>query len=274
MLSHRHLFRLPLCAALLAALATPLSHAGTKPIVRADLGPVAYLTQTSPTGSATVRVDGGGNFTEAFVYTSADETNIDMSYESSLYFDGANYFPAEVDQTADNKAKSRFTAGSLEVDLKQDLATGSIPGSYILTQKYRLSNPGTEPVSVNVGRYNDSDIGDYGYQPPSGRFNYIVSNAMPSGDTITGYVGVKLVRGSEVKRVVRICCRNTGDILPEEQNTVPNDVDLDGISDSSADMAIYSQESVTVPAGGVVNVKTVTYFGRSAINSLSALPAR
>jgi len=266
--------QLPLCAALLAALATPALQAAPKALAKALSGPTAVLSQSSPSGTAQVTVDGAGNFTEALVYAIADGVTYDMSYSSSLYFDGVRYVIQDVTQSSGSKAKSSFMVGSLQVDLKQSLSVGDLAGSYQLTQVYTLANPGTEPVSVNLMRYNDSDLGDFGYQPPGGRLSYILSNNAPLPGAITGYVGVKLTGGANTMRVVRFCCENVSDITAEENNTVPYDADGDGLSDSGTDMAINNQTSVVVPAGGSVKVKSTTLFGRSALNGLSALPAR
>lgn len=266
--------RLPLCVALLTALATPLLQAAPKAPAQALNGPTAVLSQSSPSGTAQVTVDGAGNFTDALVYTIADDLTSDLSYRSGLYFDGVLYGVDSVKQSQGNKAKSQYVVGSLQVDLKQELTLGAVAGSYQLKQVYTLTNPGTEPVSVNLMRYNDSDPGDYGYQPPGGRFSYILSTATPSPESLTRYIGIQLTGGSKTMRVVRYCCDNLADITPEENNTVAGDLDGDGISDDQWDKAINNQTTVTVPAGGAVKVHTVTLFGRSALGSLSALPAR
>ncbi|MBQ0959684.1 hypothetical protein KAK06_12070 [Ideonella sp. 4Y11] len=265
---------LPLCAALLAALATPLLQAAPKAQPMVLNGPTAVLSQSSPSGTAQVTVDGAGSFMEALVYTTADDDTYDMSYKSGMYFDGALYGVESVKQSQGNKAKSSYVVGSLQVDLKQALTLGAVAGSYQLKQVYTLTNPGTEPVSVNLMRYNDSDVGDYGYQPAGGRFSYVVSTATPSPESLTRYVGIQLTGGANTMRVVRYCCDNLNDITPEENNTVADDLDGDGVSEASWDKAINNQTTVVVPAGGSAKVHTVTLFGRSALGSLSALPAR
>ncbi|MBN8488458.1 MAG: hypothetical protein J0M20_12150 [Burkholderiales bacterium] len=272
----RHAALLPLCLGLLGTSPALLAaHAAAhKDLPRPPSGPTAVLSQSSPSGTAQVTVDGAGNFAEALVYTVADDLTVDMSYSSSLYFDGVGHGVDSVKQSQSNKARSSFTVGPLQVDLKQVLTVGELAGSYALTQVYTLANPGTEPVSVGLMRYNDSDLGDYGYQPPKGRFSYIVSNVTPSPEFLTGYVGVKLTGGSKTTRVVRHCCNNISDITPEENNTVADDLDGDGVSDDAWDKAINNQTTVLVPAGGSVKVHTVTVFGRSALDALASLPAR
>jgi hypothetical protein len=274
---------LPLCLSLLGG-STALYAAGAKDAPSAPVGPTATLTATSDAGSASITVDGGGSFMDAFVSSAADGLSVDVSFRSNLFFDGATYSPENVTQKGSAKATSSYTIGSLEVALLQKLSAGPIPGSYLLEQIYRLSNPGTEPVTTNVVRYNDSDmydpvtnqfIGDSGYQPAAGKYSYIVSNTAPAPAMMTHYIGVQMAGGdTATRRAVRFCCSNIDDILPAENNTVPNDDNGDGISDFVADMAIANQAPVTVPAGGTTKLKVTTLFGRSALTGLTALPAR
>lgn len=276
--------QLPLCAVLLGALASPALQAADKGLAPAASGPTATLTATSDAGSASVTVNGGGSFMDAFVTSAADGLSVDVAYRSNLFFDSATYSPENVTQKGNAKASSSYMIGSLEVALVQKLSAGPIPGSYLLEQSYRLSNPGTEPVTMNVVRYNDSDMidpvtnqffGDSGYQPSAGKYSYIVSNTAPTSAVMTHYIGIQMAGGdTATRRAVRLCCSNIDDILPAENNTVPNDDNGDGISDSVSDMAIANQAPVTVPAGGTKKLKVTTLFGRSALNGLSALPAR
>lgn len=276
--------QLPLCAAWLLALAVPAVQAAAKQMPKVPAGPTATLTASSALGEASITLDGAGAFTQALVFTSSDGLTHDLSYRSAVYFNGTQYGVERVKQPSAQKAVSSFYAEGLLVHLVQQLAPAAVSGSYLLDQDYHLSNPGTEPLTVNLVRYNDSDmldaatsafLGDWAYQPSRSRFNYIVSDPAPSTTTLTQFIGVKLSGAGVPKlRVVRWCCGDISDILPEQNGTVPDDADLDGVSDISGDLAITAQAPITVPAGGSVTLSVQTLFGRGSLNGLTALPSR
>lgn len=280
-----HVALLPLCLSLLGTSTTLLAAgAPVKERLKAPTGPTAVLSATSSMGTATVTVDGAGAFQDALVYTNADGLTADLSWRSALFIDGTQIEANDVKQKSTQKAVSSFALGSLQVKLVQQLLPAALAGGYVLDQQYKLSNPGTEPVTLNLLRYNDSDmydlptntfLGDFGYQPQGGSYNYIVSDVAPTPASLTQYIGVKFSGGDvATRRAVRVCCSNYTDISPEENNTVPNDADQDGISDTGMDMAIAAQAPVTVPPGGSVTVKMKTVLGRSALSGLADLPAR
>ena len=177
-------------------------------------------------------------------------------------------------------AKSRYSTAGLDVELKQTLSAGPLTDSYLLNQRYTLSNPGTEAITVPVSRYQDSDLvtaawewTDAGYMPAKGKWTYLLSELSPQSSTVTNYVGISLSGGTEGRRVVRDCCGQT-EVTAEENGLVSGDADGDGTSDYGNDRAMTQQRLVTVPAGQRVTITAQTLFGHTALSSRADLPTK
>jgi hypothetical protein len=273
-------FTLP---ALLAALAcvtlNPTAAWAKTGIEPSLLGPVVTLSLTRGDGTTLdVTVDGGGGFQSANYSTAAGGFLQDFSYDSLVMVNLVEGESSNISLISPTRAESSFSTQGLDVRLNQSLSEGTLAGSFLLTQTYRVTNPAAEPVTVNLYRYQDTDLagGDGGYIAPGSRYAYLVNNLAPDSSSFTSYIGVAAYTGqpmSEQRVAVQVCCR-AYEVDPEFDRTVTDDADADGLSDALGDRTISRRAALTLAAGASATVTTKTLMGRTALNSLRELPRR
>lgn len=277
----RHLLSATFLAALTltSQAASPDARMLGKTLAAVPADTAAVLSMNRENTRLEVTVTSNGTFTPASLYDAEGNYLTNLTFRSNVLFDLALPETLDFQKIGERSLKSRFTASGLDVLLKQTLEAGPLTDSYQLTQRFELSNPGTEPITVLVTRYQDSDLAsasqwnDAGYMPAKGRWTYLLSELSPNAAVTTNYVGVALAGGTELRRVVRPCC-GTYEIPQEENRVVHGDDDGDGSSDWGADRAMTQQRRVTVPAGGRVMVTAETLLGHTAIASRAALPTK
>ncbi len=275
----------PLHALRTAALVAVMALAGlpvrAEPAVKAaavPTGPTATLTLSDAQARLTVAVDGAGGYTDALLEDAVGTYLGDLAFRSTLMFNGEMPLPDLVKQVDAVTAKSRFSAAGLEVNLLQRLEAGPMPGTFVLTQQYRLHNPGASDLSVVLSRYHDSDLidqngvfTDAGYLPRKKRWAYLMSELAPQVGVLTKFVGINLAGGDEPRRVVRVCC-NRPPVDPTEDGMVAGDDNGDRISDYAGDRTVMQQRVATIPAGGTSRVVTQALLGAAHLSGAKALP--
>lgn len=232
-------------------------------------------------GQLRIDVDHGGNYQTAILTTAADGSQRDMAFSSRLGFDHQLPTTGGFDSVDASSASSHFSVDGVDVTLQQSLQPGHLPGSYLLTQQYTVSNPTKTAVTLVMSRYHDSDlrddagnVQDIGYIPGPGAWNYLLSSGTPSAEQLTTYAGINSTGGMMRRQVVRACC--TWAFIPANQHRlVEGDTDGDHLSDGPRDRTLTGQRHLVVPPDGTsATFVTKTLLGRSALSSLSQLPGQ
>lgn len=274
-----------LSATILAAMtltahaAPPAARVQGKALPAAPADTASVIAMSKDNTRLEVTVNSNGYVSPAYLYDAAGDYLNNLTFSSYVMFDFVLPEATDFQKVGERTVKSRFTASGLDVQLKQTIEAGPLTDSYLMTQRFELSNPGSEAVTVLVTRYQDSDLisdvywNDAGYMPAKGRWTYLLSELSPNAAVTTNYVGVALAGGTEQRRVVRPCC-GAYEIPQAENRAVDGDDDGDGSSDWGNDRAMTQQRRVTVPAGGQVTVTAETLFGHTAIASRAALPTK
>lgn len=263
-----------------AALAAPAVAA--KPDTRpALLGPTVELSLARADGSSVViPVDGGGGYRDALYSVEGIGLVQDFSFDSKVLINLGEGESSDITLTGSTRADSSFSLEGLNVRLTQVLSEGPLPGSFLLTQTYQIHNPSPTTATVNLYRYQDSDlhtpVWEAGYIPRNSRYAYLVSDIAPDASRSTHYIGVSAYGGgrlTEQRVAVQQCCESY-EVPPELNRTVADDANGDGLSDGLSDRAISRRATLPLAAGASTTVMTQTLMGRTAINSLSELPRR
>lgn len=279
----------PITALLLASAAHAAPFAA-KELRTEFAGPTAPLSLTLPNGnSMNIIVDGAGNYQAPGVMLQIAGGNvIYMAYAGETLVDGASIVADNITPVDASTARSRFSASGLDVALTQTLAPGSLPGSFELTLRYRITNPGSETRSVVVGRYQDSDmrdpnqtswVGDTGYLPTPGRWAYLLNTPTPSLAQPTTYVGLAGSPSralSDSRAAISQCCRDY-EVLPEENRTIYLDLDGDGLGEgiiggTRYDRTMMGTSRLTLAAGASATLKIQILFGHGPLSGLGDLP--
>ena len=267
--------------ALLAMMTLTGLQVHAEPVVKAaavPAGPTATLTLADAQARLTVAVDGAGSYTDALLEDAGGAYLGDLAFRSMLLFNGEMPLPDLVKQVDPATARSRFSAAGAEVSLLQRLEAGPMPGTFLLTQQYRLHNPGAADLSLVLSRYHDSDLigqnglhTDAGYLPRKKRWAYLMSELAPQASVMTKFVGINLAGGDEPRRVVRVCC-DRPPVDATENGVVAGDDNGDRVSDYAGDRTLMQQRSVTIPAGGTTRVVTQALLGAAHLSGVRALP--
>lgn len=273
-------FTVPALLLSLAAAGFNAQAIGPKADARPEmLGPTVTLSLTRADGySMNVTVDGGGGFRDALMYAPAGYVG-DFSFDSHVMVNLVEAEATDIRQTGQASADSRFSNEGLDIRLRQSLTEGPLPGSFLLIQSYRITNPAPVATTVNLYRYQDSDLRpalEGGYIRPGSRYAYLVGNLAPTPDVLTEYVGMAVSSREPVSAqrvMVNFCCEQF-EVPPELDRTVSEDFDSDGRADDYDDNAISRRATLSLQPGQSTVITTKTLMGATALRSLEQLPTR
>lgn len=207
-------------------------------------------------------------------------------YESGVYFskfgflhaggiDGTALAPGTFTSVTSTRAESSFTVGSFGFQLMQELIATDAGAQ--LVQTYSVTNNRPNGEEFAMIRHVDGDLYFDGVIDDSGGLGQI--GTLPalyefdSGDdpqNPTTFFGITVEGGNYIG--YRIAAyRFTDDILSGGagvlNNTIANDTDGNGITNSNYDVTLSMGCSYQLGAGQTGVFRTITYWGKGAISS-------
>jgi hypothetical protein len=255
----------------------------------------ATLTNGSGDGDVSIEVDDFG-YSNYGLFNPVGEIGAgDVIFSSEVLLTQGNFLTSlasasdsgvSVISQTDNQYITRFNINQLEFTLTQtvqDAIEGGVQSGSLLTQSYAIRNLTDVPNSFSLVRYLDADLylnddslaDGGGVLNQNGQlvvFQTAASGAANDNDAFVGITasgGMQPVGGGYA---VQECCGVNSFPLP---NTVDNDTNNDGFTDTAYDVTIQLQRDFSIGVNETQVFSTTTLFGNGAppaVGSLESLP--
>ena len=184
----------------------------------------------------------------------------------SLTSSGAN---ASIISQSDTQLVTGFSVGNLAFTLTQTVGAtfeGENRTGSILTQTFAISNQAETETALSMVRYFDGDLfftdgsraDGGGVLTQNGQTVLFETDVSGSANDPSTFVGITGLGGTSAGFAVQQCCGVNAYPLP---NTVDNDTDGDGFTNSSYDVTLQLQRDFSIAAGATEYFTTATLFG-------------
>jgi len=274
----------------------PLARASRSraPVVSAAAAEIITLNNGTGDGTVSITVDGYGSFGSstpagnAFYDPVGATESQGTVYESAVYFsplqgflstdalgDGTSLAPISMESPDSKTAISQFDTNGFHIKLTQKLNTATSKGSTFV-QTYAITNNTGFNQTISLVRHVDGDLlfsggadNDFGGVSADDNILYeFDSGDDPSNPTT--YVGIASSGGSGAGFTIQPYqftdnIRSATGIPVDLKNQVFGDANGDDVTDSTYDITLSQQNSLTIPNGRTVTYKTSTIFGEGSI---------